>query len=152
MKKVNFIPKNIVKMPLTLIACVLLLVCAFIYSDRDAGVHRTIQNATSHQPENFTELYFADYKSLPKLLKVGKSYPVAFTIANHESKKFTYTYQTELTGHGTKVVSKPLTVSVDNGQAVRRTAHIFAMQPNDHVELVIRVLNKNLTIHYKAQS
>lgn len=152
MKKSNLLRKNFVKNPLTIIACILLLLSAFVFADRNAGFDRTIHNATSHQPENFTELYFSDYSALPKLLTVGKNYPVPFTIANHESKAFAYTYQIELTEAGTKTVSKPVKVTVANDHTVQRTVYIFARQPGDHVEMVIRVLNKNLTIHYKARS
>jgi hypothetical protein len=152
MKKLTFIPKVHMKLPLTLIAGVILLICAFVYAGNNSGIHRTFQTATTHQPENFTELYFTDYNSLHHTLTAGKSYPVTFTVTNHESKTFTYVYQTVMTANHTKVTSKPVTVTVKDGQSFHGTTHIIARQPNDHVELVVRVLNKNLTIHYKAQS
>lgn len=152
MKNHNFIRKSFVKMPLTLIVGAVVVICGFVYASHASGIHRTFQTATSHQPENFTELYFTDYKSLPHLLKVGKTYTVPFTITNHESKIFTYTYQTTLTRDGKNIVSKPVTVTVNNGKSIQQLAHINAKKSGDHLELVIRVINKNLTIHYKAQS
>ncbi len=144
--------KSSIIISLTLIICLTVIVGAGIASGKHEAVARALRTATTHKPESFTELYFSDYSKVPKNLTLGKKYPIQFTISNHEFKNYTYTYQTELVGQNLTRKSKPVTVSVESGKRIRRTTSIFASQPGEQVELIVRVLNKNLTIHYKAKS
>ena len=39
-----------------------------------------------------SELYFSDYKSLPKVMTTGETHNVSFILTNHENKPVGYTY------------------------------------------------------------
>lgn len=138
---------------LGLIAVALLIVItSIVYLKDRTSVNNTLHLATTHQPTQFSELYFTDYSSLPKTIKVDKIYAVPFTITNHEGKSFSYSYQATVTEKGKTLALPVKQVSVANGAATHQSVSFSARNRNDLVEVDIRLLGPNLQIHYKALS
>ena len=55
---------------------------------------------TSHTTEEgFSELYFKDPTTLPRVVKIGDEIDFAFTIVSHEKKHITYDYRVTYDGH-----------------------------------------------------
>lgn len=141
-----------VRLPLTLVVCVVVLCAAILLSNRHEQLGQAVRLATTHSPENYSELYFTNYAALSKSLETDVYYPISFTIANHESKTYTYTYRTKIIEPGFSWTSPTKTVTVADGRTAHEMTSIVAKRPGEQVELFVSVLNKNLTIHFKAQS
>src|ERR1017187_4052808 len=78
-----------------LAAAVLLLTVVLLFS---AVSHtKAYVNATTHQPERFTELYFTSPLDLRTSAHSSLSLPIQFTVHNREASNVTYTYQVAVT-------------------------------------------------------
>lgn len=71
-------------------------------------------DATTHQPERYTELYFSDPTSLPINVPHGSSLPVSFVAHNVEARNMSYDYA--------------VSFITDAGQMLSQKQGIFSLQ------------------------
>jgi len=151
-KRTKHVKQRLVLIVLLLVACLAVAAVGLLDTHHARQVNQALHTATSHQPERFTELYFTNYSALPKVITADNVYSAPFTVTDHEAQSATYTYQAETIESGTTYPQAPVKFSLRNNQSVSQIVHFSALHPGDQVELVIRLLNKNLIIHYRAQS
>jgi Protein of unknown function (DUF1616) len=135
-----------------LLTCALVLVVSLIVANQRNQLASALSKATSHQPELYSELYFTNYRALPKSIQAGETNAVPFTVTNHEARTTTYSYQAEVLENGNGKYLPPVSFSLGSGMKTNRIVYFTANQSGDQVEIIIRLLHQNLTIHYKAQA
>lgn len=133
---------------LPVIALVALGYLALLHAGDIAGA---LAPYVSKQTGQTTELYFTDYGAMPRTVDPGKSYPVEFTIANHEGGDRTYTYTAAVIEDG---VTSPITtekVTIRDGRDVQRRVYFTPSQPGRKVRVVIELPDSGERISYSAQ-
>src|SRR5580700_11164872 len=86
-------------------------------------------DATTHQPERYTELYFSDPDTLPANVTAAQKLPVDFTIHNVEARTTAYTYTIDFTaptGHTTVLEQQSLTLANDQAVTIADTVQLPA--------------------------
>src|SRR5581483_4965980 len=63
-------------------------------------------NATTHQPERYTELYFKNPTKLPATVAPGAEVPVSFTAHNVEAHAMSYPYAVDFITNNGDIVTK----------------------------------------------
>src|ERR1700729_1478135 len=76
------------------VAVLLLGITLLIYQERHTSF---VVNATTRQPQPYTELYFTQPDQLPSSVRAGQTLPVAFTVHNVEARQISYTYSIDFT-------------------------------------------------------
>lgn len=110
---------------------------------------QTFVNATTHQPERLTELYFTDPTTLPLVTKAGQSLSVGFTINNLEAKDMVYTYRTtfvDAQGSGTELGQHQ--VALPNGKTVSLRDTITVPVTTGRSELNVQLIDMPEAIHF----
>jgi hypothetical protein len=107
--------------------------------------------ATTHQPERFTELYFADPARLPKHLLPDESADVSFVIGNHQAQSTDYRYQVDFIKDGQTVASRTGEVTVDDSQTAVQTITIPPQPEEGSLLMLIRLPDQNQTIHLRSE-
>lgn len=122
----------------------------YVYKD-------TIVQAFQKKSENFTELYFENYTSLPTKLpaptpiqhikQTAIDYSFAFTIHNLENKNMHYTYEVYKLAAGKTILDRQ-TVEIKNGErkTVTETFSMPLIYPSTHV--VVSLPDKNQHIAF----
>lgn len=121
----------------------------------------TIIQAFEKNPENFTELYFQNYTSLPTQLptptpvkylrptkkKATFQYTFAFTIHNLENKNMKYTYEVNEIGAEKTTLDKK-TVVINNGDSKTITENYTMPLTYPTTQIVVTLPNKNQHIAF----
>jgi hypothetical protein len=108
--------------------------------------------ATTHQPERFTELHFADPAKLPSKVTPGRNYSGTFVIANNESSKQSYTYQVTVAYEDGIQVQQAVKVSLDSGERRKATFSYLAPQAKKPAVVTVTLLEKQQSIHFKVEA
>lgn len=106
------------KVVIALGVVILAILLAGIYHVRDT---KAFVDATTHQPERYTELYFTDSNNLPINAVHGKSLTLAFTIHNLEARTMTYTYNVSFLSASATILSQKqgtITESVNGSKSI----------------------------------
>lgn len=129
---------------------VLVLMVLFINTIRHSQL---FVNATTHQPETYTELYFSQPNQLPSVANAGQSIPVNFTIHNVEARNMQYTYAIQLSdaaGHTIKVLNQ--SVNLGNGMQDAISSKIALPNGRGKYEISVILKNQPEAIHYWTES
>jgi len=108
-------------------------------------------DATTHQPERYTELYFSNSSSIPVHVSRNTSLPVSFVIHNVEARSMTYTYTISLvTSSGKTLSQKRRSFSLPSTQS--KTVGLSISVPKNYVgkaevQIMLENLN-NQSIHF----
>lgn len=78
------------------------------------GVKNAFANATSRQPESFTEIYFENHSNLPKKFNLNKELSFSFTIHNLTGKDMQYPYEVYFDVAGERLSLDQKTVFIKN--------------------------------------
>lgn len=108
----------------------------------------------SPRNQDLTELYFTDYRTLPKSLKAGSAHTVTFTVHNLERKRTTYQYsliaapensdtKQEL-GHG------EITLAPERSQVITETITIPAL--SERIAIKVNLAYQGVTFGDNAPS
>lgn len=108
--------------------------------------------ATTHQPERFTELHFADPAKLPSKVKPGQNYSSTFVIVNQESSKQSYTYQVTVAYEDGIQAQQAAKVSLASGERRERTFSYSAPQAKKVAIVTVTLLEKQQSIHFKVEA
>lgn len=125
----------------------LILVTGIGYAWRSsalASTRKTLQTATTHRPENLTELYFTSPQTIPRTYISGEALPVSFTIHNLEGVGMKYGYQIAVNG----VVSVSGTVSAHDGETRTTQSSIQFPGSDQRVEVEVKLINNNQAVHF----
>jgi hypothetical protein len=105
--------------------------------------------ATSHLPEPYTELYFANADRLPAAAAADTKLPVSFVLHNVESKNFTYKYQIIfIDGAGKTTDYGAHDVYIPQGQTQIVTEDILIPSGTGRGEVRVNIINKGQSIHF----
>lgn len=123
---------------------------AYIYKDQ-------IVQAFQKKPENFTELYFENYTSLPTKIvlpttvpyvkQTTADYSFAFTIHNLENKDMNYTYEVYEIGADKTVLDKK-TVEIKNGEHKTITENYSMPLTYPNTQVLVSLPDKNQHIAF----
>ncbi len=132
---------------LLVLSAYLVLVPVIIFgrhSQAATNVQNAVTNATSHQPEKLTELYFTKPQSIPATYQPGQVIPASFSVHNLETTDMDYQYVVSINGE----VSSLHSVHVKNG-AVEAVQESVKLPDNaNRVEVEVKLLTKNQSIHF----
>jgi hypothetical protein len=84
-------------------AILLAIVFVGVYHVRNTSA---FVDATTHQPERYTELYFSDPTTIPVNVIHDKQLPISFTAHNAEAQSMTYSYSVEFIGTNGKILTQ----------------------------------------------
>ncbi len=107
--------------------------------------------ATTHQPERYSELYFADPGHLPTYAPASKEQIIYFYIVNHEHQSQLYTYQVMQT-IGTATTVTEASVYVRDGQDAQQKVQFIIPKPLQQAIITVRLLHSNLQLSFRSQS
>lgn len=127
------------------------LVLAGLWAWNLPAAKQLLAQATSRQPEQFTELYFTD-PALPKTLTAGREYQRSFTLVNHHGSPKTYTYQVQLTDGGHTRLSSPVVVTLNDGQRSDQAFTFRADTAGRQILVVVTLLGEQQSIYFRAGS
>jgi uncharacterized membrane protein len=120
-------------------------------------VHSTTAfvDATTHQPERYTELYFTNPTNLPVNVVHGRQLAVAFTVHNLEARSMSYTYDVSFIAANGHVLSQKqgnLNESNDGSKAV--TSSVSVPQTyRGKAEVQVALTNlENQSVHFWVQT
>ena len=135
--------------PLFLLSCsalLALLVCLVAWA-----VHTQVfVDATTHQPERFTELYFSDPTQLPTVLSNQVPVPVNFVIRNFEARETDYTFQISfISTNGSAATYGEGKLALAAGGAANITDFIN-VSGGGQGEVVVQLLDQPESIHFWA--
>jgi len=104
------------------------------------------------QQEKFTELFFTDYDSLPKIVDAGKSLPVDFAIVNHEGHDETYSYSVTIIEDSVSAMAATETLELQSEGLAQRQFIFTPAKAGKKYEIVIELLDRSQRIKYSTQS
>ena len=103
--------------------------------------------ATTKKAETFTELYFENHISLPKIIKRYEFYNFTFTLHNLEQRDMEYSYVIYVQRDNEKIILNKgkAYVKSDEYKSVRED---FGPLKNLRSKIVVEIINKNQSIHF----
>lgn len=104
--------------------------------------------ATTVKPESFTELYFDEYKKLPKTIKKGQNYSFSYTIHNLENKDMQYPYEIKVEADGKTEVIEKKSVLIKNGEFKTFMESFIFNDSVKKVKVNVTLVNKNQSIAF----
>jgi hypothetical protein len=134
------------------IGLVLLLgIILLVFYERHSSA---IVDATTHQPQSYTELYFSDPNRLPAVAPADQRLPLAFTIHNVEGRDVGYSYKINFTGpNGQTTLLRQGQVTVAAGQvATVNDASVQLPAYGGRAELSVILVGHPEAIHFWIES
>ena len=105
-------------------------------------------DATTHQPERYTELYFNNPTHLPTAIGIGQQLSVGFVTHNLEARSMTYPYTLALmTDNGKILVEKQADFTLPSGNTKTTTNTIsvpISYQGKAEVQVAFTKLNQSI--------
>lgn len=150
---VNFLQKKLKKISryYLLIVIVFIALGVFLLSTIPS-VRTSWAEATTVQPETFTELFFENHLNLPSVIKPNQPYYFEFTIHNMENKTMTYPYEVYLQYGSLKMPISHNTVTLKDNDYETIQEGFSINDPIFKSEIVVNLTNKNQQIDFWIQS
>jgi hypothetical protein len=104
------------------------------------------------QPTTYTQLYFSQAETLPKLLTVDKKNTIDFTIVNDENRTYRYTYTVTLADSRSHSVVSTETVSIGTGDGVTRPVTVTPKDRKTKYLVTISLKDLDQSIHFYAET
>jgi hypothetical protein len=105
-------------------------------------------DATTHQPERLTELYFSDPSQLPSTIKAGKPLPVSFVVHNLEAEDMNYDYDITVAFGSSIETFEGHKFALANGATQDLTNNIAMPSVTGRVEIGVQLIGQPETIHF----
>ncbi|RJQ32847.1 MAG: hypothetical protein C4562_02190 [Actinobacteria bacterium] len=102
------------------------------------------------QPERLTELFFTDYALVPKKLKAKRRYKVDFSVTNREYRKQNYTYVAVMIENNFERGLVSGSFKLANNESVVKEVRFRPTKPKANIKIIIKLINKNQQISFKA--
>lgn len=134
-----------------LVIVVLIAAGIAVYQVRNT---RVFVDATTHQPERYTELYFNDPTTLPSTVARGTKLSVGFSAHNVEARGMNYTYTISyITNKGAVLATEQGGFRLSNGSSKTITNDITIPKTySGAAEIQVELTNINQSIHFWVQS
>jgi uncharacterized membrane protein len=113
---------------------------------------RALTQATTQQPEHFTELYFMNHITLPKVVTAGVPASFTYRIVNHETTTTIYHPQVQLVENGQTHTLNSDTFQLTDGALRDTTISFTASQPGSQLELIVNLPEQHQIIHFRSHS
>jgi hypothetical protein len=105
--------------------------------------------ATTHQPQPFTELSFANPDGLPATVTVGQKVPIQFVVHNLESRDMSYVYQVGYNyPSGGSALLGTQNLSLKNGESQKVSDEITIPAGKGRAEISVSNSNQQEAIHF----
>lgn len=143
------------KRPVVLLTLSFLLVVVLVATFLNAykgGVSQAFTLATSHQSENYTELYFDNSSHLPLYSAANKLQHVSFHLANHEAQATSYSYTVTLYVGQVATRLAQGTTTLRDGQSIDVPFSYMLRTPNTAAQIFVRLTNRPEYITYRTKS
>jgi len=147
MQKILRSPKTAVLI-LASFSLIILIAVAFF---NNASVKKTIKPMVSKRPERVSELYFSDYKAIPKQLEANHLYQVNFTVTNHEYRRKNYTYEATMVENNISTVIATESFFLNNNQSLQQQIQFRPAKKNAQIKIIV-LLNGKQEIRFKAKT
>jgi hypothetical protein len=131
-------------------AVVTILMLIVVWGDTNRySQARARGDATSHQPDRLTELYFAGAQSLPISYRLGEPIYLNFTIHNLEQQDILYHYQIVVQGS-----TQPLTgvARLKNGESKTISTGLVIGQPLPRAKVTVELVDQKQSIHFWVEA
>jgi glycosyltransferase involved in cell wall biosynthesis len=99
---------------------------------------------------DFTELYFTDYPSLPKILDPGREYEIGFTIVNHEGGARDYEYRAVIIEDEITNYMPVSEVRLAEGEEAQLAVRFTPTERFADVTVEIQLLGRDQLLRYRA--
>jgi hypothetical protein len=131
----------------SLILVVLLIAGTYEFIIHVSSIKNAIALATTVKPETFTELYFEDHSSLPKIVTRHQEYSFVFTVHNVENKEVEYPYEVYIQRDDQKIIldQGDLTLKDNEYKSINEN---FGPLKNLNLKIVVELINKNQNISF----
>ena len=128
------------------VAALLATIVLVAYHERHTSF---LIEATTRQPQPYTELYFTSPGKLPSITKIGQSLAVSFTLHNVEGRNVTYTYDINFTtADGRTTLLRHQQLSLANGRTAVATSPITIPTHTGREEISVVLEHRPEAIHY----
>ena len=134
---------------LTLLAAAIIISLLIV---KNETVSESLAPYFTKKPDPLTELYFANYDSIPKLLNAGNNYPISFTIVNHENGDHTYQYRVTVIENSKTSVIGLGKVFIRNGEETQKEIFYRPSQPGAKDEIIVDLVDKRQEITFSAHT
>ncbi|MCL6105738.1 MAG: DUF1616 domain-containing protein [Actinobacteria bacterium] len=142
------LPRPFIIAPFLLAALIIIVMLAV----KNDAVSAALAPYFTKEPDPLTELYFVNYKSMPKFLDAGKSYPIDFTVVNHENQNHRYSYRvTAYEGSKTTLLAAGYIFLKDGGQ-VRKELWFTPTTRGAQDEIVVKLVDRQQWITFSAKN
>jgi uncharacterized membrane protein len=133
------------------VTLVLLAAAITMTGSSHGNIYNAALLASSHQPENFTELYFLHPSQLPQYSPAGKRTTVYFHIQNDSDVTQTYQYLVTLQDPDkTTKNSGAVAISANSGKSI---AYNFTIpKPSEKVVITISIPGTEEYLTFRSQS
>lgn len=111
-----------------------------------------ISRFISEKPERITELYFTNYSSIPKKLKINNVYKINFTTTNRELRNEEYAYRAFMIEDDKEQIISSKRFELLNNQSKNQQIEFMPVKPNSQIKIVIKLLNKKQQIRFNAST
>jgi hypothetical protein len=115
------------------------------------SITAALTQASSHQPEKYTSLYFEDPGHLPSYAATGIVHTIYFHIVDHEQQARTYTYQIAMVIAGSSSVQSAA-IQVANGQNVRQLLRFTIPKPNSSATIMVTLVGSSEQLLFRSHS
>ncbi len=127
------------------IAAVIILLGVGAYHVRHT---QAFVNATTHQPERYTELFFTNPTKIPNVVSTGTKLPVSFTVHNVEARTMSYSYTVTFTANGSVLAQQQGNFNLTSNGTNYITSNITIPGFTGRGEVQVTLINLNQSIHY----
>ena len=136
-----------------LLLVVLVVICAIgIGVAYPSEISNSVTLATSHLPEGYTQLNFANQSSLPQHANIKVATPFSFEVTNYEGRPRSYEYLVTATAAtGTKVIASG-NVSLQNGSMTKQTVYFTIPASNSSLKLTVSLSDSGQQINFRSQT
>jgi hypothetical protein len=108
--------------------------------------------STTREPTPFTELYFSDPNSLPRLLSISRPNIFGFTVVNHEGRSATYSYVVTLaSSHGASSIAHGR-VDVKDNEHDTIVISMGSIRRATQYSITVSLLGRSEAIWFRAVS
>ena len=106
----------------------------------NAPLRSFLRTSLTRQPDRFSELFFTDYGSVPKVLEVHRKYPVSFTTVNRQGRRWDYTCRASVFENNKLMSVTTFRFTLSDDQSVTRLVNLVVTRPHAHVLLEVSLV------------
>lgn len=130
---------------------ILVVVAGSLAALFSSALRHQVDISLKRQPAPYASLYFTSPATLPSDLPTDKSYPVSFTVANHDVDRRSFRYEVTLTSRSARNTAVGR-VAVPSQGTAETTVTVTPVQPCQPCKVVVALPTQHATIYFSAGS